>query len=294
MNERNRAMTKLLLVFLIWASSYAISRSTVAHMPPFLFALLRYMVAIITLFIIIYPKRHSIRKPAGKVAWPVFILALTGITLYYLFFNASMLYINASTGALIQGFIPVGVVLLATTFLKEPITLRKVAGIMLSVTGVILIGFISKGNEGQAVSNWWGSLLMIASVVCWCVYTVLARKYSGMDPLWLTTAISIVGTLLFIPAVVIELWNKPFPAIGLQEWGAILFMGIFSSAISYLWYNSALKHISASQAGIMLNLDPLMGAAIAVIFLGEPLLPVQIAGAALILAGVWLSSFKHA
>lgn len=87
--------------------------------------------------------------------------------------------------------------------------------------------------------------------------------------------------------------DQPWPTITWQGWAAILYMGIFPSALGYIWFNSALKHISATQAGVLINMDPVLGALIAVAFLGEQVHVWQITGAALTLIGVWLYMFRN-
>jgi drug/metabolite transporter (DMT)-like permease len=291
MDQKNSALIKLLLALLTWSSSYSITRSVVADMPPILFAILRFAVATLILLTVLYFRKKPVKKPASGIWGPILVLSLTGVTLYYIFFNISLQHTSASTGALIQGFIPVAVAILAAIFLKEKTNALQITGIVISVAGVVLIGFMAKGGAGN--SSLWGNLLMIAAILCWAVYTIVSKKYAAVDPLWLITCMSVVGTLLLVPAAIVEMWHRPFPAISLTGWGAILYMGIAPSALGYLWYNSALQHMSASQAGMLLNLDPIVGAVIAVIFLGEEVAFLQIVGAALVLTGVFMYMYKR-
>ena len=287
MIQQNRAILKLLLALLTWSSSYAITRSVVTSMPPVLFAFLRFAVAAVIMLIIFHTRKQPV-KETMKGKWvPVFVLALTGVTLYYLFFNFSLQQTSAAAGALIQGFIPVSTAILAAIFLKEKLFPLQVIGILVSVGGVILIGFTNQPDEHTGDSI-LGNALMIAAVLCWAIYTVVSKKYAHVDPLWLITRLSIIGTLLLIPAVIYEMWGQPWPQISLGGWAAILYMGLFPSALGYLWYNSALQHIPASHAGVWINLDPVLGAIIAVVVLGEKIYMLQIVGAILTLVGVWL------
>ncbi|HTD92178.1 MAG TPA: DMT family transporter [Chitinophagaceae bacterium] len=290
MTPAKKAFIQLMIVLLIWASSFTITRSVVKDVPPILFALLRYSVASIVMVCIYYSQRSKIKPPATKMHGQVLLMALSGISLYYIFFNISLAHTEASVGALIQGFIPVVVMILAYVFLKEKISLRQVFGSVICLAGVILIGFISPGKSGG--NSLFGNLLMIAAVICWAVYTILSKRVAQTDSIWLTTRLTVIGTILLLPAVLIEMWRQPLPQIGATGWAAIIYMGIFPSAISYLWYNNALKHISATRVGLLLNLDPVFGAVLAVVVLNEPLYSLQIVGAVLVFAGILLSSSK--
>ncbi len=88
-------------------------------------------------------RKSRLPLPWGKLT----LMGLSGTTLYYLCFNTGMHYVTASTGALIEGLVPVAIAVPAALILKEHLNGRLVAGIVLSVTGVILVGFI--GNRGN-------------------------------------------------------------------------------------------------------------------------------------------------
>lgn len=292
MTPKNRSLLKLLLALLAWSSSYAITRTVVATMPPILFAFLRFVVAILALLLISYTRKSPVQETM-KGKWDsILTLSLTGVTLYYVFFNFSLQQTSAAAGALIQGFIPISTAILAAIFLKEKLKPLQIVGIFISVAGVVLIGFTNQA-DGSGGNKIVGNLLMIAAVLCWAVYTVVSKKLASIDPIWLITRLSIIGTILLIPAVVFEMKDQPWPAITWQGWAAILYMGIFPSALGYIWFNSALKHISATQAGVLINMDPVIGALIAVAFLGEQVHVWQVTGAALTLVGVWLYMFRN-
>ncbi len=275
-----------------WASSYAITRHVVATVPPVLFAFLRFAIASGALLLLTALRKQPANETMQGKWGPIMILSLTGITLYQVFFNFSLQHTSASAGALIQGFIPISTAILAAIFLKEKLTPLQMGGIFISVTGVVLIGFT---NQPQAAggNTFLGNLLMIAAVLCWATYTVVAKKQAAVDPLWLITRLTIIGTILLVPITIMEMKDQSWPSISPSGWAAIAYMGIVTSALGYIWFNSALQHISASQAGVFINLDPVIGALIAVTFLGEHVHIWQIVGAALTMIGVWLYMFRN-
>jgi drug/metabolite transporter (DMT)-like permease len=76
----------------------------------------------------------------------------------------------------------------------------------------------------------------------------------------------------------------------LQASRGIAYLGVVASAAAYLVYNLALRELDASLVGVLSNLDPIVGVATSVVFLGESLNTGQMGGGALALLGMWLAS----
>jgi drug/metabolite transporter (DMT)-like permease len=287
MENRTSGFISIIIVLLIWGSAFSVTKVTVDNLPPFLVAFLRNLIASLILLPLYIWKRKTSKQAPPLPYTKILLLGLTGITFFYAFFNMALVYTSASAGALVQGLMPVAIALPAALFLKEKLSGRTIAGIILSVGGVILIGFI--GNNTEAKNNILGSVLMILSVFSWAAYTIIAKSIHHHDPIVIPAVSTMAGTVFLLPLVVIELWGQPIPSITAKGWVAIFYLGIFSSAIGYILYTQALKKLSAAQVGNFLNLDPVIGATIAVIFLKDTMTAWQIAGAVLVLAGIWLS-----
>lgn len=288
--NKTTALISILIVVLIWGSAFAVTKIAVTEAPPFIAAFLRNLVASLVL-LPFYLVRRSRKEDQGPLPIPwkkMVLMGLTGITFFYALFNLSLTYTAAATGALIQGLMPVAIALPAAFFLKEKLDGRMILGIIISVMGVVLIGFIGKNDESG--KGLLGNILMILSVLSWAGYTIISKSVHQYDPVLITAFSTFIGTAFLLPAVVIEGWGHDLPVISLKGWLAIVYLGVFSSAIAYLLYNKALKTLSAAQAGNFLNLDPVIGAGIAVIFLKDTFTTWQIAGAVLVLVGLWLSS----
>lgn len=273
---------------LIWASSFTVTKIGVQDLPPNTFAFLRFIVSSCILSLFFLLRRQSVPKISSKTWLTILSLALSGVTFYYILFNRSLMHTSASVGALIQGFIPVVVAVLAALFLKETLSLKQIAGFFLSLTGVIFIGFLNS-LDGGSTNTLFGNILMIGAIICWAVYTILSKKLSELNVLFLTTAITVIGTILFIPAVIFELSGKPLPHVSITIWVSYFIL------VRYLqhWRTSgttALKHLSAVQVGAFLNLDPVIGAVMAIIFLKESVSVYQVLGIILVLTGGFIST----
>jgi len=288
---RSLAFLLLLLAVVIWGSTYVVTKAGVEAAPPMLFAFLRYCVASLILLAIALLRGGTARLlrpvPWGTLA----LMGLTGVALYYMGFNLALTYTTASQGALVQSSIPAVTAAVAVIMLRERLSARRMLGIALAIVGVILIVARVAGGAGEtsARAPLLGNVIMFGTVVVWAIYTSLAKRVSAVDPVAVTAAISILGTVMLIPAALLEAANAPTPAISGATWLRILYLGALPSAASYLLYSRSLRDLDASQVGAITNLSPVIGAVSGVVLLGETITPLAVAGGGLVLAGVWLS-----
>jgi drug/metabolite transporter (DMT)-like permease len=120
--------------------------------------------------------------------------------------------------------------------------------------------------------------------------TVLAKRLAGADVLDVTAYSTGFGALFLLRLALIESDGPVLPAISARGWLSIVYLGFMSSATANLRSNRALIHVEANQTATFINLVPIVGVAVAVLFLGEPLIGWQLAGAAVTLLGVWLAT----
>ncbi|MDJ1503339.1 DMT family transporter [Xanthocytophaga agilis] len=306
MSIHSKAVVKVTLVMLVWAGSFSVTKAGIYHIPPVFFAFLRFALASIILLIILFVKERNKTLPMSpgwnrSVWYKVIGMSIMGVTLYYTFFNLALRYTSAAMGSLIQGFIPVGVVVLAALYLKERLQSIQLVGVVISIIGVICIGFVSNPETADFLqASIWGmssvivgNILVILSALCWVIYTIISKKLAHLDSTHLTTWSTIIGTICFIPLMGVELSYEPLPVISWQGWVEILYLGVLASALSYFWYNDAMKYLNAVEVGIFNNLDPVMGAVIAVVFLHEPVSLWQVTGTVFVLIGVWISTVSN-
>src|SRR5262249_22251447 len=156
--------------------------------------------------------------------------------------------------------------------------------IVLSVGGIALV--VGAGaREAQARNPLLGALLMAGSVIAWAAYTVFAKRIAHADPFVVTASTSAIGTVMLIVSALWGLRHHSWPSISTRDWLGMAYLGAFSSAGGFLFYSRALRDLEASEAGVYLNLAPLVGVFSSVLILGEALQPVQILGGAIALFG---------
>jgi drug/metabolite transporter (DMT)-like permease len=290
---RSLSITLLLIAVVIWGGSYAVTKSGLSELPPMLFALLRYCVASVVL-VPLALARGGMAKLPRPVPWRTLaLMSLTGVAVYYVFFNLALTYTTASQVALIQSSIPAITAVMAALWLGERAGRLRIIGIALAVAGVALV--VARTQPDASARNpIVGSALAFASVLFWSGYTILAKRIADADAIAVTTIVTVLGTLLLIPAALVEGKGISIPAISAEGWLKIAYVGALSSAVSYLLYNRALRDVDASLAGTFINLGPVIGVISGVVLLGETITPLGIAGGVLALIGVWISTARAA
>ncbi len=250
---------------------------------PFLVVTLRLIISVIALTP--FALKQGFRLPI--IFQKEYLLyGLTGIALYYGPATIGLSLSSTANAALIQAVIPAVVALLSVVILKEKITTPHSIGIGLSIAGILLIS----GNPSDAGSaTMIGNLLIIASVVSWSIYNIQSRKLpEGIDPLVSTTASFYSGVIYLLPLAIWEISREGIPIITLPAWGALIYLGVFASALAYFLWNLGLSKMEASQAAPFINLIPIIGLALSVLT-GEPVSILQISGGMIAIIGVLIT-----
>jgi drug/metabolite transporter (DMT)-like permease len=283
-HDSRRGALALLGAVVIWASTFMITKIVLAEAGPFTVTFLRFAVG---LAVIAPVARRQGFRPAMSVQ-PAFLgFGLTGIALFYAFQNVGLLYTSAGSAALIESSVTAAIAIASFLMLRERLGTLRVAGIAMTMLGVILISGLNAGSGGDTLG---GNLLILGAVVSFAIYTVQGKRLSVSVPPAVSTAASFGAGLLFLlPPLVYELVRDGpphFTPVGLL---IVLFLGAGASALTLFLWNYALQHVDASVAALYTSLVP----AIALVFsasLGEPVTAIQIAGGALAIAGVWVGN----
>jgi drug/metabolite transporter (DMT)-like permease len=167
---------------------------------------------------------------------------------------------------------------------------RQVAGIVLSLAGVVTI--LTRGIPAALadVSFARGDLWVLAAVLSWAIYTLLLRRRpAGVEPLALLAALVAVGVAWIAPFHALEIARGARMEVNGLTVASVLYVAIFASVLAYWLWNDGVGRVGASRAGVFLHLMPAFGSLLAVAFLGESFRWFHAAGLALILAGVFLA-----
>jgi drug/metabolite transporter (DMT)-like permease len=280
-----RGSVALGVTVLIWGSTFAITKVALQEIGPFALSALRFVVAFAMLAPLARRQGYRLRDSLRPTFWR---FGLTGVALYYGLQNLGLRYTSAVNTVLVLTVIPAVTAFLAFWWLREWLTLRQVAGIVLAIIGAGLVAWTTQGGR-DAPQPLLGNLMIAGSALAWAIYTVQGKRLSRDYPALVSTTASIgAGLLLLLPLGAIEVGYQGWPQLSHRGVLALLYLGVVASALPMFLWNYALSTVKAGQAASFVNLVPVVGVAIALIA-GESIHIGQMIGGGLALLGVWLS-----
>jgi drug/metabolite transporter (DMT)-like permease len=280
----------ILLVVLLWAVNISVLKIGLRSLPPHAFNAARLGLASLAYLAVLLarPGRPAFGQPGDS--WKAAGLGLLGITGYQVVFIQAISVMDASTASIVMGTSPIFIALLATAVGQERITFAGWAGIVISFGGFLLV--VSGQNGGLVFSweAWRGAVLILVANAFWAGYTVFAKPVLARNsPFRLSAVGTIAGTLVYLPFAAGELSKVEWAQVPWQGWGAIAYAGLVAIFLCFaLWYHSV-KRVGSAKTGVYGNLTPILAIVFAGLVLGERLAAIQAIGAAITLAGVYLT-----
>lgn len=232
-------------------------------------------------------KIKLIKKYKAKDYKIFFLLGAAGTFMYNLLLYIGLRFSSAQEAFTINYTWPIWIIILASLFLKEKITYRKLIAIILSFVGVLVI--ISQGKFSINYENLFGNLIMLFGAFFYGIFCVLGKKYKYEN----TTSMFfyfISGTILsFIAMITFSSFIIPKPI----EILGFFWLGGIATGIAYLFWFLALRH---GDTGIMANLvflTPFISLIFISIFLNEKILVSSFAGLIFIITGILIQSIRN-
>jgi drug/metabolite transporter (DMT)-like permease len=284
-----------LWAIIFWGLSFIATKVALRELNPFTLLTLRFGMGGLLLLLFQLQKDKRFLKNFYSKDWvSIVLLALVGVSAHTLLQAYGLLYTTAINTGWLIAIMPICIAIAARFYLGEPITLRKIGGIILGFLGVSLI--ISKGVFSLSLlrlGSTFGDFLILISALTWTAFTVGGRGFlSRFSPLAAITPIIIVGSFITFPFTLLKWeWNHLFH-LSLAAWVSVLFLGIFCSGLAYLFWYAALEKKDSSIVGVYLYLEPFVTLIGAYFFLNEEIRWMTLAGGGLILLGVYLATRK--
>ena len=282
----------LVLTAMFWGGTFVAGRIVMQDAGAYSVAFLRFAVASVLLLGLTYQIEGKLPSVKRRDLPGIALLGLTGIAAYNIFFFKGLSLIEASRASLIVATCPVFIALFSAILFKEKLKLVGVLGIILSVTGAIVV--VSRGNPLKLFDGriGLGEVFIFGCVLCWTAYSLIGKAMmKEFSPLVLVTYSAVVGTAcLFVPALREGILQT---AWSIGDWLCILYMGVFGTVLGFVWYYKGLKNIGPVKAGLFINFVPVWAIVFSYLILKEPLTPSLFVGAALVIGGVWLTNKKQ-
>jgi drug/metabolite transporter (DMT)-like permease len=277
-----------ILAAMIWGGNFIIARAVNEDISPVALAFYRWLTAVICLLPFAWKHIVPALRYVKTNKLYFFFTALSGITLFNTF-----VYVAGKTSSAINLALigttssPIMAVILAHFFLKESIQWRRIAGMMLCITGILFL--LGRGHFNNLLNMHFtaGDGWILLAALSFAVYNTLAnKKPAGITSIGFLFIVFAAGTLLLLPAFMIDyFYSKPVH----WSWGvtgSVFYLGIGTSVIAFLLWNTAIKELGAGRAALFGNLIPVFSSVGAVIILSEQVKWIQLASFAFIVMGL--------
>jgi drug/metabolite transporter (DMT)-like permease len=277
----------LLVVNVVYATSYVVTRVALDAFPPAMLAFARLLVAAAVLV----PFARRERVPEGQ-GLRIFWMGAIGFAVAFALTNWGIRYSTATNAALLIIVEPLTLLLFGPALLGERLTRREVVGAALAMVGAILV--VADGIPGvtlRILPRWRGDVLLALSGVAYALYSLLGRPLLTAANATAVTARSIVwGAIAMAPLAAFEWMAGHRPTASVPGLAGMFYLAVVITAWGYVVWNWALARVEASRAAAFLTVQPVVGALLGAALLGDPVSVYTGVGGALIVAGLWMSA----
>jgi drug/metabolite transporter (DMT)-like permease len=289
----NQPYLLLSITALCWAGNAIVGRLAAGHIPPVTLSFLRWSLA----FLIILPFawKHlrqdwpAIRARLGTMI----VLSVTGIGAFNTLQYWALEHTQALNTLLLQSAGPLFVAIWSLILLGVRLTLAQAGGIVLSLTGVLVILLHGDLTALTSIEFNKGDIIFTAALVIFGFYSVLTLRRPKIHGLSFVGFTFGCGAACLVPLLIWELLTRPVMALDAANLLSLFYVAVFPSTVAYLCFNRGVHLIGANRAAPFFHLVPVFGSVMAIVFLGERPQAFHIIGFALVLTGVFVASRRQ-
>ena len=284
-----RAYLLLTITALFWAGNAVAGRLAVGEISPMLLVCARW--ALVAGLLAVAARRQVLSAwPLLRPRWrSIAAMATLGFTAFNALFYVAAYYTQAVNIAIIQGSIPVLVLLGALIAHGTRITGLQMAGMVVTLAGVAVVAVEGDLASLAALQVNLGDLLMLIACLFYAGYTLALRDRPAVPGLAFFAVLAGVAFLTSLPLLAYEIaagqvvWPSP---VG---WAILIYVALLPSFLSQVFFIRGVELIGPGRAGLFVNLVPVFGPLLAVGLLGEPFRLFHAVALALVLGGIFLA-----
>ncbi len=292
--DNRRAYLMLVVTTWCWGCNAIFSKIAVGDVSPMMLVTLRWLGVIMLLVLF---ARQSIARD-----WPILKHHLTYVVLMgiagFTAFNSLFYLAGHNTSAvnigIIQGSIPVFVILGGFLLFRTPVTLLQALGIAITILGVVIIA--SAGNLTQLLTltvNRGDAFMLLASFF-YAAYSIGLSRRPNVSAMGLFSLLATAAFISSLPLLAIESYQQGFQWPTTTGWLVVVAVTVLPSFIAQIFFIKSVALIGPGRAGVFVNLIPVFASVMAVMFLGESFEIYHAVSLALVLGGIGLSEIGKA
>ncbi|MGO1120000.1 DMT family transporter [Rhodovibrionaceae bacterium A322] len=279
----------LTLTALMWSANAIFGQLAVGEITPFMLVFLRWAIVSVVLWSFfgkeVIAHWPQIRPKLGSVV----LMAALGFTAFNGLFYVASHETSAINIGILQGSMPILVLLGALLFQNTKATLLQICGVCVTLVGVVLV---TSGGDLQALlelSFNRGDILMLIACLLYSFYTLAIKNRPAMSGLAFFTLLTPIAAVTALPLVAYDLAQPDFQAPTLQGWIITFAVAFLPSSLAQIFFLRGVDLIGPGRAGVFINLVPIFAALMAVVFLGQAFEWYHALALFLVLGGIWLA-----
>lgn len=256
---------------------------------PFAINIIRVAVTAVLLWIlfIFNPVKSPVKK---KDYGRLFLCALMGVAINQLLFVKGLSLTYSIHASLLMLTTPILITILAVWILKEKLSAIKIAGLLMGISGAVIL-VTSKENSGNAGNVLWGDILIIANAVAYTIFFILVKPLMiSYNPIVIIRVIFTIGFFMMLPFCWQQYQQVNWQSFTPEAWISLTLVVFAGTFLAYLFNVYGIKILGAGMAGTYIYSQPFFAAAIAIFFLGETITITKIIAAVFIFLGVFLTN----
>ena len=274
----------------LWGGMYVVSKVVLDIVPPFTLLTMRLFLGALSLWPFVVQRGGvQFRRKQWLQVIGVGVVGF-GISLGLQFTGTKLS--TAANGSLVTSSTPAFVLIFAAILIGEKISFRRLVALGMSTVGVIVI--LDPRNARLSPQLFFGNLSLIGAALTWALYSVLVRKVTrGLAVLPVSFVVFLGGLLLTVPTSIVELQYIPIGTVNTSVIWGILYLGIVSTGLAMFLWNLAFARLEAGLASLTFFAQPVVGAGLGVLLLGENLTPLFVLGGVMIGIGLIIVAWEN-
>ncbi len=288
MSKRAFAILAASLVAIFYAINYTIAKDVMPHyIEPLGFIIFRVLGTMILFwFVGLFGPKEKIQK---KDFIRITAAAFFGVALNMLAFFEGLNLTTPISASVIMVTSPMIVLILSVIFLKEKLLPSKILGVLIGLSGTVLIILYGKGNSSTATNPVLGNFLIFVNAASYACYIITVKKITQKyHPFTFMKWMYTIGFLFVLPFGFSQVMRMPYDIVPLEGYLKIGYVVLFATFGTYILNIFAIKELKPTTVSVFIYLQPLLATLFAVALGSDHLDPIKIIAAILIFIGVFL------
>ncbi|NUN11795.1 DMT family transporter [Candidatus Micrarchaeota archaeon] len=270
----------VIAAFLFGANAVVVRSLTLSGVDAFWISVIRLLVGAIVLGAILFIKGNKKFLEFENKS----LLFITGLSVAanFLLFHYGLEFTSASSAMVLEATSPIFALIILALVFGDKVKFKEVIAVVIAVAGIFLVVFSPDSNLGDGTLL--GNGLEVGAAITWALFVVASKKLLEKQGVLETLVqVFLIAGFMLLPTLFLS------ELISLDHLMVLVGLGIFTTALAYVFYYEALKHLGAITGILLFSLSLFFAISLSALFLGETLSALALFGVLLILGGIILS-----